>query len=386
MAPNLQMFNGVRVTRMMKALDDVRNLPQDLVWLGRTPIVPAVDGEIMARFRGRVLIADLIADDQKAAVYSAGKFRIETSGIPNLKIGRLLTQEELKTFEAVTANGGIAEDPDNIVGDMESGIMDACLLGVRQRMESICVARVLDGWSYNRLGIKMDNVTWGMPSDLKITVSDPWTDHTNGKPVTDILVAKELAKIRYGIEYDRLTISQAGFRELIQCEQFQTQARIFLAPNVSFTNLMVQNDDQMKNLARNVLGLKVIETYDSRAWGQDEAGNITSERFWPINKAALTFTGNDNSRAVADFANGVTTESVVANMGALNILGGLPRGARGPIGYVTAEHNPPQLTYWGCGRGWSRKHILQESSVLTIAPDTGDGAIEDFIPVTEPAL
>jgi len=103
MAPNLQMFNGVRVTRMMRALDDVRNLPQDLVWLGRTPIVPAVDGEIMARFRGRVLIADLIADDQKAAVYSAGKFRIETSGIPNLKIGRLLTQEELKTFEAVTA-------------------------------------------------------------------------------------------------------------------------------------------------------------------------------------------------------------------------------------------------------------------------------------------
>lgn len=386
MAPNLQMFNGVRVTRMMRALDDVRNLPQDLVWLGRTPIVPAVDGEIMARFRGRVLIADLIADDQKAAVYSAGKFRLETSGIPNLKIGRLLTQEELKTFEAVTANGGIAEDPDNIVGDMESGILDACLLGVRQRMEAICVARILDGFSYNRLGIRMDNVTWGMPSDLKITVSNPWTDHTNGKPVTDILTAKEVGRVRYGIDFDRLSMPLSAFREMIQCTEFQNSARLFLAPNVSFVNLTIQNTEQMQNLAQNVLGLRVIETYDSRYWSQDDAGNISSNRFWPINKVALTATSNDNNRGAADFANGVTTESVVANMGALNILGGLPRGARGPIGYVTAEHNPPQLTYWGCGRGWSRKHLLQESSVLTVAPDSGTGSITDYIPVTEPTL
>lgn len=386
MAPNLQMFNGVRVTRMMRALDDVRNLPQDLVWLGRTPIVPAVDGEIMARFRGRVLIADLIADDQKAAVYSAGKFRIETSGIPNLKIGRLLTQEELKTFEAVTANGGIAEDPDNIVSEMENGILDACLLGVRQRMEAICVARILDGFSYNRLGIKMDNVTWGTPSDLKITVSVPWTDHTDAIPVTEILTTKEIGKIRYGIEYDRLTLPQSAFREMIQCVEFQNSARLFLAPNVSFVNLTIQNDEQMKNLAQNVLGLRVIETYDSRSWSQDEAGNISSNRYWPINKVALTATSNDNNRGAADFANGIPTEVTVSNMGALNIQGSLPRGARGPIGYVTGEHNPPQLTYWGCARGWSRKHLLQEAAVLTVAPDSGEGAITDYIPVTEPSM
>lgn len=386
MAPNLQMFNGVRVTRLMRALDDVRNLPQDLVWLGRTPVVPAVDGEIFARFRNRIMIADLIADDQKAAVYKAGKARLETTGMPNLKIGQLLTQEELKTFEAVIANGGIAEDPDNIVSDMENGILDALLLGVRQRMESICVARLLDGFSYDRLGIKLDNVSWGTPSNLKITVSNPWTDHTDATPVTDILTLKEVGKVQYGIEYDRLTLPQLAFREMIQCAEFQASARLFLAPNVSFVNLTIQNNEQMLNLAQNVLGFKVIETYDSRSWSQAEAGSITSTRFWPINKVALTATANDNNRGAADFANGVPTEVTVANMGALNIMGTLPRGARGPIGYVTAEHNPPQLTYWGCGRGWSRKHLLQESAVLTVAPDSGDGAITDYIPVTEPTL
>jgi len=386
MAPNIQMFNGVRVTRMMKALDDTRNLPADLVWLGRTPVVPAVDGEIMARFRGRIMIADLIADDQKAATYSAGKFRLETSGIPNLKIGRLLTQEELKTFEAVNANGGIAEDPDNIVSDMENGILDACLLGVRQRMESIAVARVLNGFSYDRLGIKMDNVTWGTPSDLIITPSDPWTDHTNGKPVTDILTTREIAKTRYGIEYDRLTLPQAAFREMIQCTEFQNSARLFLAPNVSFVNLTIQNDEQMKNLAQNVLGLRVVETYDSRFWFQTDGGALNSERYWPINKVALTSTASDNNRGAADFANGIPTEVTVANMANMPIMGRLPRGARGPIGYVTGEHNPPQLTYWCCARAWSRKHLLQESAVLTVAPATGAGAITDYIPVDEPTL
>jgi hypothetical protein len=161
MSQNLQIFQAVRITRMLKALDDTRNLPQSLVWSARTPDQNAVDGEIMGRFRGRVQIADLIADDQKAAVYSAGRFRMEMTGIPNLKLGQLLTQEQIKQFEAIQASGGPGIDPGNVFTDMENGILDNLLLGVRQRKESICVARILDGFSYDRLGIKMENVTFG---------------------------------------------------------------------------------------------------------------------------------------------------------------------------------------------------------------------------------
>jgi hypothetical protein len=387
MSNNLQPFQALRVTKILKTLDDVRLLPAALVWSGRTPEQNAVDGEIMARFRGRVQIADLIADDQKATVYNAGKFRFETTGIPNLKVGQLLTQEQLKQFEAIAAAGGLAAtDPNGALAQLENGIMDNILLGLRQRKESIAVARILDGFSYNRLGIKMDNVSFGMPADLKITPSAPWTDHTNGKPVTDILSLKEIAQVRYGIVYDRMTIPLAAFREMIQCVEFQNSARLFLAPNVSFVNLSVQNTEQMINLAQNVLNLRVIETYDARYWSQDDAGNLTSSRFWPINKVALTDTGSDNNRAVADFARGLPTEVTVANMVPTGMIGRLPNGTYGPIGYASGEHNPPQITYWGVDRGWTRKHVEQESAVITVSPAAGAGAIVDYIPVTEPAF
>lgn len=386
MSQNLQIFQAVRVTRMMKALDDARNLPAALVWSGRTNDVPAVDGEIMARFRSRVQIADLIADDQKAGVYNAGRFRVETTGIPNLKVGQLVTQEQLKQFEALTAGGSVVNDQSGFFSNMENGILDNVLLGIRQRKESICVARILDGFSYNRLGIKMDNVSWGTPSDLKITPANPWTDHTLGTPVTDILTAKEIGQVRYGIVYDRLTLPLAAFRHMIQCVEFQNAARLFLAPNVSFVNLTIQNTAQMETLAQNVLGMKVIETYDSRYWSQDDAGASTSSRYWPINKVALTETNSDNNDGVADFAHAVPTEVTVSKMVPTKIIGNIPAGSFGPIGYVTGDDNPPQLTYWGVDRGWTRKYLLQESAVITAAPATGTGSITEYISTAEPTF
>lgn len=385
---NLQMFQAIRITKMLKTLDDVRNLPASLVWSGRTPDTPAVDGEIMGRFRGRVQIADLIADDQKASVYSAGKFRTEITGIPNLKHGQLLTQEQIKQFESLNAFGNVPNGPDNVnlIEEMENGILDNLLLGIRQRKESICVARILDGFSYDRLGIRMDNVSWGSPADLKITPSVPWTDHTNATPVTDILTAKEIAQVRYGIIYDRLTLPLAAFRHMVQSVEFQNQAKLFLAPGITFVNLSIQNEDQMSGLVKNVLGLKYIETYDSRYWSQDDAGNLASYRFWPINKIALTDSNSDNNRAIADFAHGVPTEVAVTNMVQTSMIGKLPAGSYGPIGYASGDHNPPQITYWGVDRGWTRKFLLQESAVITIAPAVGVGSITEYIPTTEPAF
>lgn len=385
MAPNLQILQAVRVNAIMRALQDTRELPGDLVALSRTPIVPASDGEIMARFTGRVLIADLVADDQKAAVYSAGKFTLETSGAPNLKHGQMLTQEQLKQLEAISSTN--VQDDTGFFTDTENSIVDALLLGVRQRMEAICVARWIDGFSYNRLGIRMENVTWGMPADLKVTLEVPITDHANCKIVTYILNLIRLAQVRYGIRYDRLTMSLAAFNEMIACDEFATKARMYLAPNVSFVNLNTQNTEDMKTLAQRVLGLAEIELYDSRYWSEDESGAIVSEPFLPINKFVFSARANDNSRQVADFANGIPTEVTVANLlgaGAGGMIGTLPRNTRGPISYVTGELNPPQVTYWGVGRGWSRKHMLQETAVMTVAPAVGDDAIEETIPVGEP--
>jgi hypothetical protein len=369
---DLQILQAVRVNAIMRALQDTRELPGDLIALRRTPIVPAADGEIMARFTGRVLIADLVADDQKAAVYSAGKFTLERSGAPNLKLGQMLTQEQLKMLEAV-ANG--VEDETGFFNDTENYIVDALLLGVRQRMEAIRVASWIDGFSYNRLGIRMENVTWGMPADLKVTLEVPVTDHANCKIVTYISQLKRRAQVRYGIMYDRWTLSRAAFDHVIQCDEFKEMARTYLAPNVSFVNLNTADTRSMQTL----------EFYDSRYWSQDEDGSIVSEPFLPINKSALSSRANDNSRAVADFANGVPTEVTIANLGqGTGMIGTLPRNTRGPVAYVTAEHNPPQVTYWGVARGWARKHMLQETAAITLAPAAGEDAIEETIEVGEP--
>jgi len=382
MAPNLQILQAVRVNAIMRALQDTRELPGDLIALRRTPVVPAADGEIMARFTGRVLIADLVADDQKAAVYSAGKFTLERSGAPNLKLGQMLTQEQLKMLEQV-ANG--VEDETGYFNDTENYIVDALLLGVRQRMEAIRVASWIGGFSYNRLGIKMENVTWGKPADLKVTLEVPITDYENCKIVTYITNLMERAQVRYGITYDRLTLPRAAFRQVIRCKEFQDMARQYLAPNVSFVNLNTSDIRTMRTLAENVFGLEEIEFYDSRHWGQTEGGLLVSERYFPINRAVLSARANDNSRAVADFANGVPTEVTIANLGTgTGMIGTLPRNTRGPIAYVTAEHNPPQVTYWGAGRGWVRVHMPQETAAITLAPAAGEDAIEETVEVGEP--
>jgi hypothetical protein len=200
------------------------------------------------------------------------------------------------------------------------------------------------------------------------------------------MALKEIAQVRYGIVYNRMTLPLAVFRHLIQCVEFQNAARLFLAPNVSFVNLTIQNTDQMRNLAQNVLGLEVIETYDGRFWTQDDAGSLTSNRFWPINKVALTDSASGRQspsrRLRARSANRGDCFEYGADFDdwthpAWNLWPGRLRFVR---------HNPPQLTYWAVDRGWSRKLILQESAVIKVAPDSGAGSITEYISTSEPAF
>src|SRR6185369_17819562 len=100
----------------------------------RTPVVPATDAEIIGRWVGRVIIADIISDDARAAVYSSGKTTFERTAIPNLKTGQLLNQEQLNQLQALNANGGVANGNDmGIFEGFFNRMSDANLLSVRQR-------------------------------------------------------------------------------------------------------------------------------------------------------------------------------------------------------------------------------------------------------------
>lgn len=380
MPENLQILQVARVNAVMQGLQDVRTLPQELVWNQRVPDTPASDEEILARWTQRIQIADLIADDQKAVAYASGKLSYESYTVPNLKHGSLLTQSQINELYRIQ-NLNLQGDAADYFNNAERSILDGLRLGIEQRKEALKVAMLIDGFSYDRLGIKMTNVTWGMPADLKVTLTggDTW-DNTSSTPVTQIQTLLRLARVRYGVTFDRLTMSLTAFNYLTGTTEFQNKAKLFLPLTVSPTILPFQNTDFMRPLAASILGVKEIEIYEARYWSQAEDGTLSSAPYLPINKVLFTQAGNDGNRMAYDFANCVVTESLLPRGADTGMIGSFAQAARGPVAYATAEHNPPQVAYYAVARGLPRKKILQSSAVMTV------GTFTDLIPTTEPPV
>jgi len=379
MAVAWQLLQAARLTRIIQSLQDVRLLPAQLAFLNRTAIVPAEDSEIMARFTGYVTIADLVADDQRAVTYQNTKLTYETTTVPNIKHGAALTQAMLNQLQSLLSSaGGIPSDM-GIFSDYENRTIDGLLLGVRQRMEALLVAMAVDGLTYDRLGIKMSGVTWGMPADLKVTPAVTWDTPLTATPVADIWALKMRAQIRYGQTYNRISMSTQAFMYMIATTEFQAKARTFLAPNVSYTNLTLSDLTAQQNIASSVLGM-TIELYDARYWTQGVDGTLSSTPFLPIAKVVLSSTTDDNDPTCSDFANGITTESIVAGLAPSEMVGGLGGPTRGPIAFATvpSDLNPPNITFWAVSRGFPRKHRLQSTAVLTV------GTFSDTIAVGAP--
>jgi hypothetical protein len=370
MVAGMTVLENTRINGVFQGLLDPRTLPQRLLFSERVKESPAEDGDIMARFIGYIQIADLVADDQKAAVYSSGKFQFEETNIPNLKVGQAMLQSQINQWLAIKQNGGITNDKLGLFQNAETRLLANVRTGVAYRKEALIAGMMMDSMNYNRLGIKLTGATWGMPADLKVTTAVAWTDATNATPINDILGVQLVGRIRYGVVYDRVTMSTAAFRLAINTLEFQAKARTFLAPNVSFVNLALANLDQQKALASNILGM-TIEFNDARYQTQDAAGNSTLLPFWDLNAVSLSVSAFDGDTSIWDFANGVVSETVVAALMGEPIAGG---PSLGPIAYATAPENwnPPNITYWGVQRGFPRKHLLQANACLRVGyvPDT----------------
>jgi hypothetical protein len=380
-----QLLSAARVNRILGGIiQDPRQLPAPLVWNQRIPDVPAADDEIMARMDGQVMIADLVADDAKAVIYQTGRVAYETNSPPNLKVGVGMNQSMLNALNRLNTQGGGNADDQGLFDNWQVRTLIACRLGVAQRMEQLKIAMLCDGlgFTYDRLGIKLTGISWGMYSDLKITVGTGWDTAATATPVTDILRAVKIARVRYGITYNRVTMSTSAFEYMIATTEFQNKSRQWLAPNVSFVNLNRDSLTDMAQLARRTLGGIEIELYDQRFLTKDLTGVDTFVPYLPIGNVILTDSQQDGNGNVWDFANGIVTESIVASMAPVNIIGRL-EAQRGPLAYVAAADgtlNPPGLVHWGVGRGFPRRHYRQASAVLNV------GSFSDTISTALPAL
>lgn len=380
-------FDAARITGVMRGLTDPRLLPIPLLWNSRVPDVPATDEEVSAKYVGTLLIADLIADDAKAVTYSQGRFQFQTVQVPNIKMGIAMNQAMLNALDRIRAMGGVqSDDVGFFTSRYNQNIADA-KFGVELRKEVFKLGMLLDGFSYDRLGIKMTNTTFGMYSDQKVTTGVAWSS-ASGVGLSDIQNVRSISQQRYGINLNRATMSTPALRALVAQTEFQAQVK-----NVYLTNLLggpaptapLQGDPLLKRLGELVISGTgepfTIEIDDRRYWAQDNAGAITSNRIHPINKVLLTSTQNDGNGQAYDFANCNVTEGIVSAMAPSAVTGNVPTG-RGPIGYATlADHalNPPGFVTWGVARGAPRKHMNQASAVLTV------GALTETYDVSVPS-
>lgn len=383
-------FGAARITGVMRGLTDPRLLPIPLRWNSRVPDVPATDEEVSAKYVGTLLIADLIADDAKAVTYSQGRFQFQTVQVPNIKMGIAMNQAMINALARIQAMGGVENDDTGFFTDRYNQNIADAKFGVELRKEVFKLGMLLDGFSYDRLGIKMSGATFGMYSDLKVTPGTGWQTAATATPLSDLQNVRSIAQQRYGINLDRASMSTPALRAMVATTEFQTQVK-----NVYLTNLLggpapvapLQGDPMLKRLGELVISgtgeAFTIEIDDRRYWSQDNTGATTSNRVHPINKVLLTSAANDGNGNAYDFANCVVSESIVANrLGTAVIGGNLPVG-RGPIGYATpadANLNPPGIVTWAVARGAPRKHQNAASSVLTV------GAISETFDASVPAV
>lgn len=377
---NLELFGATRVNTIGQALQDSRLLKPNLLWADRIPDQNATDEEIMARYQDFILIADIILDDAKAMTYDSGRLQYESTKIPNLKVGRKLNQTTLNQLDRLSGMALTGPDGD-MFKNWENRTIEQLRQGVAERVEMLKIAMLTDSLSYDRLGVKLSGVSWGMPAELKITPSIPWTS-TSATPLTDIATVRQIAMQKYGVDFNFMQISTPDFINITRTTEYQSQAKLIFPYTMSGSGVPapaypLQNQFVQRDMAQNMIGGFMgngspftIEFNDNRYWMQDLLGPNYSYRFLPLGTIILTSSQFFGDSSTWDFANAIVTETQVASRVRSNLNGDFGGPTRGPVYWVTApaDLNPPNITYWCAQRGFPRKFKQVSSGVITTTP------------------
>lgn len=336
-----------------------------LTFLNMTEIVPADDDEITGYYTGKVYAADLIADDQEAAVYEAGQLEYVTNTIPNLKVGKRFSQAMISRLGRIKRNfgsGGVRGDVEMFT-NWETVAARDLIRGVNERINALMCAMMIDAVTYARLGIKLTG-SWGMPSDLKATPATAWTNIA-ATPVTDVLTMKQYAANTYGEVYDKLILSTADFINMAATTEFKAMIPSVLGQPLTAAAFNARSP-QMRGYASDLLEMEIVLD-DKTLTTQGLDGANSAARVLPLGKVILCSKSDEKDPTAYDFGNAVVTESLVASL--VGDPDNFPVGEQfGPMGYFTgnADLNPPNLIAWGVARGFPRRIRKTCTAVLTV--------------------
>lgn len=364
-------LNSARLNRIVGTLAAELEIRRPLVYLERTPLVAADDDELTGRFTGKIMAADIVTDDQKAVVNQSMTLELITNVIPNVKHGERMGQKFLNRIERLK-NGTLAvTSGENRLKDWEAQIAENLLLGLRWRLNAMACAMMMDTFSYNRFGVQIAGASWGMPSDLKVTVGTAWgANPTTADPLGDILAIDQTARLKYGIEFDTVTMGTLDFRDMVATTSFANRAALIVQAHflTGPSALLTRADPEMKVLAQRILGKDIVlddHQYNERA----SDGSITTTKTLPRFKIILSRAQDHGNAQAYDMANGVPTEAIVADMIGMAPAGLGGREQYGPVSYYTPADdalNPPGIDAWAVARCFPRKFIPESTAVLTV--------------------
>lgn len=359
-----QFLKSARINALIRDQSEAYQRRLPLRFLDRTAITPADDEEIIGTYTGKVYAADLIADDQAAAVYDAGQFEFTTNVIPNLKVGARVTQAMMNRLVRMR-RGNVARDEVGIFENWEANLAANLRRGVEERMNALIAAMWMDSFTYDRLGIKLAAVSWGTPSNYKVTPSTPWTTAASATPITDILTLKDTAANDTGEAWDRVTMALADFRLMTATTEFRNLLPGLVGQPITGATAYNNFDVRMQGFASQLLGMD-IEFEDKTYTEQAAAGTISSTRVLTLGKVLLSSKSDDNNPSAMDWGNAIVTESIAA--GAMDLTTDLGGEQFGPIAYYTGNEdlNPPNVIGWGVARGFPRKFRKTSVGVLTV--------------------
>jgi hypothetical protein len=357
-------LDSARINRIIETRSAMLELMRPRTFLDRLTMVPAEDDEITGRATFKRLAADIIADDQKAVVYESGRVDLFITAIPNVKIGQAVPQSKIKGLERFRQADVAGE---NALLTWEQNFAAVLMDGVLDRLNMMACAMFLDTFTYNRWGVNLGTVTWGMPSNLKVTPSTPWSTAATATPLDDIQALDQVDNDNYGAgPFDRITMSSQAFRYLTATTQFQSRASMVAGVNFQLAagNLSLKDDPAMRRVLMEIMGKEIVID-DTTYREANAAGATTATRVLPANKVVLD--RKANGPAEMDVGNAVVTESIVSGVDDGQVVGASPfaGGTYGPVGYYTrqaADLNPPGFN------GWCVARAFPESSSWRVRP------------------
>lgn len=352
---------------LVKTLQTEVEVSRPYTFLQRTPIVDSENDELFGTYSGQVFAADIIVDDQEAVIVEGGALETFRSGmIPKVKLGARVGESMIRRLNALSDKVSITDGDADLITGWENNMASRLVEGIRSRMNVLSCNMMLDLVSYDRLGVKIDtNSSWGMPAELKTSVSTDW-DQTTATPISDIQGVLAAASA-LGQTYDRITMPRATFLNVTATTEFADHAKFLYRFDIPAGALDTSNVRVMRDLFQAMTGL-VLEIEDSTYRERAANGANVMKRVFDADYVMFSNSADDGNSSVFDYSNGTVIESLVAGLANTAIREAIGGEQRGPFAYYNSNPtlNPPDLVAWAVQVGWPRKHVPEATARLKV--------------------